>query len=91
VLGSLNAKLLLRLAFLAFQSKNDLTRRLGLFVKDWLCLSTETHLFAIVTAFALRKITRLAGFVLCYLVHFVLLALSRAVRSAFFGNIHHFI
>jgi hypothetical protein len=89
MLGSLDAQLLLGFALLAFQSKHNFTGRLGLFVKDGLGLSAVSHLLAVVSALALSKVGRLARFVLCHLVQRMLLALARAVRLAFFGNIHH--
>jgi len=89
VLGSLDAQLLLGLTLFAFQSQHNLTRGLGLFVKDGLGLSTETHLLAVVPTLSLRKVTRLAGLVLRHLVQGVLLALARAVGLAFFGDIDH--
>lgn len=91
VLGSLQAKVLLGLTLFAFQTQDNLTGGLGLFVKDGLGLSTESHLLTIVSAFALGKVGRLAGLVLRHLVHGVLLALAGAVGFALFRNIHHFI
>ena len=44
VFGSLEAQMLLGLAFLTFQTKLDLTRGLGLFVKHGLGLSSKSHL-----------------------------------------------
>ena len=49
MLGTLDAQLLLALAFLTFHTKHNLTRSLGLLVKDGLCLTTETHLLRVVT------------------------------------------
>jgi len=89
VLGSLDAQLLLGLTLFAFESKNNLTCRLGLLVKDGLGLSTKSHLLAVVPTLALCKVTRLAGLVLGHLVVGVLLALACAVSFAFLGNIDH--
>jgi hypothetical protein len=89
MLSPLQAQLLLGLTFLALQSKDNLSCRLGLFVKDGLCLSTESHLLGIVTTFSLSKVRCLTSLVLCDLVVFVLLALTTAVRFPFFGYIHH--
>jgi hypothetical protein len=90
VLGSLEAQLLLSLTFLAFQSEDDLTGRLGLLVKYGLSLSTESHLFGIVTSLSLCKVRCLSRLVLSHLVHSVLLARAvSTVRLTFFWNIHH--
>jgi hypothetical protein len=89
MLGPLQAQLLLGLTFLALQSKDNLSRRLGLFVKDGFGLSTKSHLLGIVPTLALSKVGCLASLVLCHLVVFVLLALATAVRLAFFGYIYH--
>jgi hypothetical protein len=89
VLGSLDTQLLLRLALFAFHSQHNLTSSLGLFVKHWLGLSSESHLFAIVTTFALGKVTSLAGFVLCHFVYGMLFAFSSAVRFALLWDIYH--
>lgn len=89
VLGSLQAQLLFGLTFLAFQTEYNLTGGFGLLVENWLCLSSETHLFGIVTSLSLRKIGCLSCLVLGHLVHSMLLALSGAVSLAFFGNIDH--
>ena len=89
VLCSLDAQLLLGFTFFALESQHDLTRGLGLFVKDGLGLTTEPHLLAVVPALALGKVTRLAGLVLCHLVQGVLLALARAVGLALFGDVDH--
>lgn len=89
VLGSFDTKLLLGLTFLAFQSEHNLTRRLGLFVKDGLGLTTKSHLFGIVPPLALGKVGRLTRLVLRHLVDFVLLALASAVRLALFWYVHH--
>jgi len=91
MLGSLDAQLFLDLTFFAFQPQDNLSRCFGLFVKDGLGLTAESHLFAVVTAFSLREVGSLTRLVLCYLVQHVLLALgTSAVGSAFFGNIHHY-
>jgi len=79
VLGSLEAQLLLGLTLLTFQSKNDLTSSLGLLVEDGLGLSTESHLFRVVTSLSLCKVGSLSGLVLSNLVQGVLLALSSTV------------
>ena len=90
VLGTLDAQLLLRLALLALQTKHNLTCRLGLLVKNWLCLSTKTHLFGIVTALSLCEVGSLSRLVLAHFVNSVPLAfLTRTVGSTFLGYIHH--
>ena len=89
VLGSLEAQLLLGLTLLAFQSKNDLTGGLGLLVEDGLGLSTESHLFRVVTSLSLCKVGSLTRLVLSDLVYGVLLALSSTVSSAFLGYVDH--
>ena len=90
VFGSLDTQLLLGFTLFALESQYNFTRRLGLFVKDGFGLTTESHLFTVVPAFALRKVTRLAGLVLRHLVQFMLFALlARAVRSALFRDIDH--
>jgi hypothetical protein len=89
VLGSLDTQLLFRLALFAFHSQHNLTSSLGLFVKHWLRLSSESHLFAIVTTFALGKVTSLSGFVLCHFVYGMLFAFSSAVSFALLWDIDH--
>jgi hypothetical protein len=89
MLGPLQAQLLLGLALLALQSKDNLSCRLCLFVKDGFGLSTKSHLLGIVPALALGKVGRLSCLVLCHLVVFMLLALATAVRLAFFRYIYH--
>jgi hypothetical protein len=89
MLGALQAQLLLGLTLLALQSEDNLSRRLGLFVKDGFGLPTKAHLLGIVPALALGKVGGLTGLVLCHLVVLVLLALATAVRLAFFGYIYH--
>jgi hypothetical protein len=89
VLGSLNAKLLLGLTLLAFQTQDNLPCGLGLLVKHGLGLSTESHLLRVVTALALSKVRSLSGLVLGHLVHSMLLTLAGAVCLTFFRNIHH--
>ena len=90
VLGSLKAKLLLRLACLAFKTENNLTGSLGLLVEYWLGLSTETHLLGIVSALSLSKVGCLTSFVLRHLVHGMLFALASAICFTFLWHIHHF-
>jgi len=90
VLGSLQTQLLLGLAFLTFQTQNNLTGSLSLFVEDGLGLSTEAHLLGVVTSLSLSEIRRLSGLVLGDLVDGVLLALAGTVGSAFFGDVDHF-
>jgi hypothetical protein len=89
MLGSLKAQLLLGLTFLTFQTQDDLTGSLCLFVKDGLGLSTETHLLGIVTSLSLGEIGSLTGLVLGHLVDGMLLAFSSTVSLTFFGYIHH--
>jgi hypothetical protein len=90
VLGSLDTQLLLRLTFLALQTQDNLTGRLGFFVKDGLGLPTKAHLLRVVTALALCKVGSLAGLVLGDLVELVLVALACTVGLALLGNIHHY-
>jgi hypothetical protein len=90
VLGSLKAKLLLRLACLAFQTENNLTRSLGLLVENWLRLSTETHLLRVVSALSLSKVGGLTSFVLRHLMHGMLFAFAGAICFTFLWYIHHF-
>ena len=90
MLGSLETQLLLGFTLFALESQYNLTRRLGFFVKDGFGLTTVSHLFAVVPAFALCKVTGLARLVLRHLVQFVLFALfARAVRSTLFRDIDH--
>jgi hypothetical protein len=89
MLGSLDAQLLLGFTLFAFHSEYNLSGGLRLFVEDGLGLSTESHLFVIVTALALREITGLTRLVLCHLVHRMLLAFSSAIRLALLWNIDH--
>jgi len=90
VLSSLEGKLLLGLAFLAFQTEDNLTGGLGLLVENRLGLTTETHLLGVVSALALGEVRGLAGLVLGDLVHLVLLALlAGAVGLALLRYVHH--
>ena len=89
VLGSLQAQLLLGLAFLTFQTENDLTGGLCLLVEYGFSLSTETHLLGIITPLSLCKIGSLTSLVLGHLVNHVLFALARTVGLAFFRYVHH--
>merc|ERR1719296_558668 len=91
VLGPLQRQMLLRLTFLALQTKHNLPRGLGLLVEDGLGLSSKTHLLRIVTTLSLGEVGRLSGLVLGHLVGLVLAALlTRAVGFAFFGDVDHF-
>ena len=90
VLSSLEGKLLLGLAFLAFQTENDLSGGLGLLVEYGLGLTTEAHLLGVVSALALGEVGGLAGLVLGDLVRLVLLALlAGAVGLALLRYVHH--
>lgn len=89
MLGSLQTQLLLGLTFLTFQTQDNLTGGLSLLVEDGLGLSTESHLLGIVTPLSLCEIRRLSSLVLSHLVGSVLLALTRTVGLAFFGDIYH--
>jgi hypothetical protein len=90
VFGSLEDELFLGFTLFAFQPQDDLTGGLCLLVKDGLGLSTESHLFGIITTFSLRKVGSLSSFVLRHLHHGVLAAfLARAIRLSLLGNIHH--
>lgn len=91
MLCSLQAKVTLDLTLLAFQSKHNFTCCFRLLVENWLGLSTEAHLFRVVPALSLCKITSLTGLVLCHFVNFMPFAfLSSAVRLTLFWDIHHF-
>lgn len=90
MLGSLKAQLLLGLAFFTFQPQDDLTRGLGLLVKDGLGLSPKAHLLGVVSTLSLSKIGSLTGLVLGDLVDCMLPAFSSAKGLAFFGYVHHF-
>jgi len=91
VLSPLQRQVLLRLTLLALQTKDDLTRGLGLLVEDGLGLPSEPHLLGIVTALPLCEVASLSRLVLCHLVDFVFAALaSGAVSLAFFGHVDHF-
>merc|ERR1719469_1761489 len=64
---------------------------LCLLVKNGLGLSSETHLFRVVTAFSLRKIGGFSGLILGNLVNGVLAAFfALAEGFALFRYIHHF-
>lgn len=90
MLGTLEAQLLFGLALFTFQSQHYLTSRLGLFVKDWLGLSTKPHLLGIITALALGKVGGLARLVLRHLVRLMLAAFhASTICIALLGNIHH--
>lgn len=90
MLRPLQRQMFLRLALFAFQTQDNLTCRLGLLVKDGLGLSTESHLLGVVPTLALGKVGGLAGFVLRYLVNFVLAAFSPgAIGFTFFRDVDH--
>eukprot|EP00543_Licmophora_paradoxa_P006290 CAMPEP_0202448360 /NCGR_PEP_ID=MMETSP1360-20130828/7173_1 /ASSEMBLY_ACC=CAM_ASM_000848 /TAXON_ID=515479 /ORGANISM="Licmophora paradoxa, Strain CCMP2313" /LENGTH=109 /DNA_ID=CAMNT_0049065889 /DNA_START=108 /DNA_END=437 /DNA_ORIENTATION=- len=90
MLGAFDTELFLGLTLFAFQTQDDLTCGFGLFVEDGLGLSTESHLFGVVTALTLRKVGCLAGLVLCDLVETVSLAgLAGTIGSAFFWDVDH--
>ena len=91
VLSPLDCELLLGLTFLTFKTKDDLTGGLGLLVKHGLGLSTETHLFGIITAFSLCKVRGFSSLVLSDLVHSVLTAFASSAEGfALLGYVHHF-
>merc|ERR1719203_451219 len=91
VLGSLQSQMLLGFTFLTFQTQNNLPRSLGLLVKHGLGLSTESHLFGIVTTLTLGEVGSLTGRVLGHLMGLVLTAFfAGAVGLAFFGYVDHF-
>ena len=87
--GSLDAQLLLGLAFFTFKTKDDLTRGLGLLVEDGLGLPTETHLLRVITSLSLRKVRGFSGLVLGHLVEGMLLAFTCTICPAFFRYVHH--
>ena len=90
VLGTLDTKLLLGLTLLTFKTEHNFTRGFCFFVENWLGLSTETHLFGIITTLSLSKVGGFAGFVLGNLVEAMFLAsLTGTVGFTFFWNIHH--
>lgn len=68
VLAALEGHVRPVLACCALETQDDLFRRLCLFVKDWLCLTTVTLLLGIVTALTLSVEGGLASFVLSDLV-----------------------
>jgi len=91
VLGPLQSQLLPSLTFLTFQTKYNLTSSLCLLVKHGLCLSSETHLFGIVTTLSLCEVGSFSSLVLSNLVHSVLTAFpSGTVCPSFFWYVHHF-
>ena len=91
VLRPLQREVLLRLTFLALQTQDNLTGRLGLLVEHGLGLTSETHLLGVVTALPLGEVGCLPRLVLGDLVDLVRTALaSGAVRLAFFGDVDHF-
>ena len=60
-------------------------------MKYGLGLTTETHLFGIVTTFSLGKVGSFAGLVLCYLVVLMLTAFLTGTECfTFLGNVDHF-
>lgn len=61
-----------------------------LLVENGLCLTAKTHLFVVITAFALREVRGLTSLVLRHLVRRVLAALlALAVGPALLRDIHH--
>ena len=91
VLRPLQAQLLLRLALLALQAKDDLPRRLGLLVEDGLRLPAKPHLLRVVPALPLGEVERFSGLVLGDLVDLVLAALlARAEGLVLLGDVDHF-
>lgn len=91
VLSSLQGQLLLDFACLAFQSKNNFTSCLGLFVENGLSLSTISHLLRVVTTLSLSEVRSLSSLVLSDLVHLVFTALlSGAESSSFLWYVNHF-
>ena len=91
VLGTLENQMLLRLTFLALQTKDNLTCGLGLLVEHGLGLTSETHLLGIVTTLSLGEVGCFSGLVLGDLVVLVLTALlAGTVCLTFFGYVNHF-
>ena len=91
VLSTLENQMLLRLTFLALQTKDNLTCGLGLLVEHGLGLTSETHLLGIVTTLSLGEVGSLSGLVLGDLVDLVLTALlAGTVCLTFFGYVNHF-
>jgi len=90
VLAALQGDLVLVLADLALQTKDDLLGGLGLLVEDGLGLTTITGLLSIVTTLSLSEERSLAGLVLRDLVGSVLLAgLALAVGVSGLRNVNH--
>lgn len=88
VLASLEGQLALGLALDALQSQDDLLGGLGLFVENWLRLTTVTALLSVVTALTLGEQRGLASLVLGDLVLGVLAALlALAVSVSGLGNV----
>lgn len=76
-------------AFSTFHTKDDLLCSLGFTTKNWLCLTTITLLFRIVTTLSLSKQRWLTSFVLGYLVQSVLSTfLTRTEGVSCLWNIH---
>ena len=91
VFSPFQSQMFLCLASLAFQTKHNLTCGLCLLVKDGLRLTTETHLFGIVTTLSLGEVRGLSRLVLGYFVDLVLAAFFAGTKSfAFFGHVDHF-
>ena len=91
MLSSLEAQLLLGLAFFALKAKSNLLRRLGLLVEDGLGLTTKTLLLRVVASLTLSEVGRLACFILGHLVERVLPALlGLAVSLSLLRNVNHF-
>lgn len=91
VLRPLQGQMLLGLALLTFQTKDNLPGSLGLLVEHGLSLTTETHLLGIVTTLSLGEVGGFPGLVLGDLVDLVLTAfLAGTVSLAFLGYVNHF-
>mmetsp|Transcript_13448 Transcript_13448/g.20227 ORF Transcript_13448/g.20227 Transcript_13448/m.20227 type:complete len:119 (-) Transcript_13448:70-426(-) len=90
VLCALDAQLLLSLAFLALKTECDLLGGLGLFVKNGLGLTTETHLLVVVPSLTLSEVGSLASLVLGNLMKSVLTALLAFAESlSLLRNVNH--
>jgi len=90
VLASLKSQLRLGLAFITLQSQNYLLRRLGLLVKNWLCLAAIPSLFFVVATLSLSKGRSSTGFVLRDPMNCVLMAFfALAIRTPSLGYVDH--
>lgn len=89
VLASLQTKLSSGLASNTFQTQNNLFGSLGLFMENWLSLTTVTSLFTVVSSLTLSEKGSLTSLILGNLVLSVLSAgLTLAISLSGFWNVH---